>query len=68
MIALTYESWIFYEIRNNLGIPVFMDAESMKKTLGHTETMDAERISSQQLKKLVLTILKKKVPSLDLYT
>ena len=68
IIALTYESWIFDEIRNKLDIPVFMDAKSMKKTLGHTETMDAERISSLQLIKLVERILKKKVPTLDLYS
>ena len=68
MTALTYESWIFDEIRNNLGIPVFMDAKSMRKTFGHTETMDAERISSLQLTKLVARVLKKKIPILDLYT
>lgn len=68
IIALTYESWIFDEIRNKLNIPVFMDAKSMKKTLGHTETMDAERISLLQLIKLVERITKKNVPNLDLYS
>lgn len=67
MTALTYESWIFDEIRNKLEIPVFMDAKSMRKTFGHTETMDAERISSLQLTKLVARILKKKIPQVDLY-
>ena len=67
IIALTYESWIFDEIRNKLEIPVFMDAGSMKKTFGHTETMDAERISSIQLIKLVEKITRKKIPILDLY-
>jgi hypothetical protein len=45
-----------------------MDAKSMKKTLGHTETMDAERITSLQLVKLVERIIKKSVPALDLYS
>jgi hypothetical protein len=67
MTALTYESWIFDEIRNKLEIPVFMDAKSMRKTLGHTETMDAERISSLELTRLVARILKKKIPHVDLY-
>jgi hypothetical protein len=67
MIALTYESWIFYEVRNVLNIPIYMDAKSMKKTFGHTETMDAELITDLQLIKLVEKILKRKIPEIDLY-
>ena len=65
---MTFESGIFDEVRNKLQIPVYLDAKSMRKTFGHTETMDAELISIIKLTKLVERIIKKKVPNLDLYS
>jgi hypothetical protein len=54
--AQTLESKFFQIVRSDLNIPVFLSAEDMKSTAGHTETMDSDRISIQQILEILRLI------------
>lgn len=56
--AVEAETAIFFELRKVRKIPQYLSAAEMKKTAGHTETMDVERISEIELIKLVEEIIK----------
>lgn len=51
--AIDIEKEVFRVLRQEMNIPVFLSKEDMPRTEGHTETVEADRISLPQLEKIV---------------
>jgi len=56
--AYGYEQVVLRHLRKDLGLPIYMSLDLMKKTGGHTETVDAEAISLLQLEKIINKVVK----------
>jgi DNA-directed RNA polymerase subunit RPC12/RpoP len=56
--AYGYEQNVLSYLRKDLGLPVYMTLDLMKKTGGHTETVDADSISLLQLEKIINKVIK----------
>ncbi len=60
--AQTHEFRFFQILRNELKIPIFLSSADMKGTAGHTETMDADLISSTKIIDVLLEIRRMPLP------
>jgi hypothetical protein len=56
--AFKCERGIFKVIRNDLQIPIYLSKNLVPVTGGHTETMDADRISIFKVKKIICKVIK----------
>ena len=56
--AYGYEQIILSHLRKDLGLPVYMTFDLMKKTGGHTETVDADSITLAELEKIINKVIK----------
>lgn len=56
--AYGYEQIVLSHLRKDLGLPVYMTLDLMKKTGGHTETVDADSISLLQLERIISRVIK----------
>jgi hypothetical protein len=56
--ALKCEKSIFEVIRNDLQIPVYLSKNQTPVMGGYTETMDADRISILEIKKIINKVIK----------
>jgi hypothetical protein len=54
--AQSHESSFFEIVRNELGIPIYLSAEDMKQTAGHTETMDCDSISATKIFEIIESV------------
>ena len=60
--AQTHEFRFFQILRNEMKIPMFLSSADMKNTAGHTETMDADLISSTKIIDILLAIRQMPLP------
>ena len=51
--AWEVEKYLFYVIRKKLKIPIHLTKDLMRKTGGHTETINADSISLLELEKII---------------
>lgn len=56
--AFGYEQIILNHLRKDLGLPIYLNLDLMKKTGGHTETVDADSITLLQLEKIINRVIK----------
>jgi len=56
--AWEIEKNAFYIIRNKLNIPIHMTKDLMRKTGGHSETMNADSITLLELEKIIKKVIK----------
>jgi DNA-directed RNA polymerase subunit M/transcription elongation factor TFIIS len=56
--AYGYEQIVLSHLRKDLGLPVYLTLDLMKKTGGHTETVDADSISLLQLERIINRVIK----------
>ena len=59
--AQSHESLFFQIVRTNLHIPIHLSAEEMRRTAGHTETMDADLISATKIFDIIEIVRKKPI-------
>jgi hypothetical protein len=51
--ALEIEREVFRILRIELGLPIYLSFDDMKKTQGHTETVEADAITLPELERLI---------------
>jgi len=56
--AFKFESMVLTHLREDLGLPVYLTLDLMKKTGGHTETVDADLITLMKLEKIINNVIK----------
>ena len=59
--AQTHESSFFQVVRNELHVPIYLSADDMKRTAGHTETMDADSITATKIFEIIEMV--RQIPS-----
>ena len=58
--AFMHEQTVLTHLRKDLGLQVYLNLELMKKTGGHTETVDADSITLLELEKIINKAIRRK--------
>jgi hypothetical protein len=57
-IALDIEGEVFKILRGEMKLPIYLAFDDMKKTQGHTETINADSITLLELEKIIKKVIK----------